>query len=145
MNVKSGGQTLIELLVALGIAAIVIVALVSLTTTSLSNANLARFESDSNRYAREAMEWLRSQRDFSWTTFSSKASLGGTTWCLSMLSWPGSSGTCSGNFISGTSLEREILLTTTSDTEISAVAKVFWTDSKGQHETRLNSIFTRWQ
>lgn len=139
------GQTLIELLVTLGVATIFIVTLISLSTGALGNTNFSRAQSDGNRYGREALEWLRGQRDSDWTTFASKSSGSGTTWCLSTLVWPGSSGSCGSTKIPNTNFTRETTLTTNSATKITIVINVTWTDGKGTHNAQLNSILTKWK
>lgn len=137
------GQTIVELLVALGIATLVIIALVSLATTSLSNVTFSRTQGEATRFARDGMEWLRSERDKDWEAFAERA---GNTWCLSSLSWPAGAGTCSQSLtVAGTNLRREATLASTSDTKLDAYVRVYWTDSKGDHETRLNSSFTKWR
>ncbi|MBI3290184.1 prepilin-type N-terminal cleavage/methylation domain-containing protein [Candidatus Microgenomates bacterium] len=139
------GQTLVELLVTLGIAAVFIIALISVSTGALGNINFSRSQGDGNRYAREALEWLRAQRDSSWTTFAANSSSGGTTWCLSNLSWPGSSGNCGTTKIPNTNFTREVVLTTTSATEVTIKIDATWTDAKGTHNAQLNSILTKWK
>lgn len=139
------GQTLIELLVTLGIATIFIVTLISLSTGSLANINFSKSQSDGNRYAREALEWLRSQRDNDWTTFSGKASSGGTTWCLSTLAWPGGSGSCGTTKVPNTNFIRQTTLTSAGASKITVAVSVTWTDSHGDHNAQLNSILTKWE
>ena len=139
------GQTLIELLATLGIATIFIVTLISVSTGALGNINYSRTQGDGNRHAREALEWTRAERDNDWTTFTSKSSVGGTTWCLSTLAWPGSSGTCGSTKIPNTNFTREVILTTTSATKITIAVNVVWADSRGNHTAQLNSILTQWK
>ena len=60
-----------------------IVALVQITTKSLSNAGFSKSKSGATAYAVAAAEWLRNQRaSLGWDTFSSKA---GQTYCLNNL------------------------------------------------------------
>lgn len=146
MNVKcQKGQTLIELLVTFGVATIFIITLISLSTGSLGNINFSRSQGDGNRYSREALEWLRAQRDSDWATFSGKSSVGGTTWCLATLAWPGSSGSCGSTKIPSTNFTRETVLTLSSATKVTVAINVTWTDGKGNHNAQLNSILTKWK
>lgn len=135
------GQTLVELLVALGIAAVVVVAMIALASTSLANITFSRLQGESSRLARGTMEWLRSERDTDWNTFATHAG----TWCMPTLSWTIGTACTSGNPIPDTTLFREVVLSQISADEIEASARVYWTDSKGTHETRLNSRLTRWR
>lgn len=145
LSIFQGGQTLIELLVTLGIATIFIVTLISVSTGALGNINFSKTQSDGNRYAREALEWIRAQRDADWTMFSGKASVGGTTWCLSTLAWPGSSGSCGSTKIPSTIFTRETTLTTVSASKINVTINVTWTDGHGGHNAQVNSTFTNWK
>lgn len=137
------GQALVEILVALGIAVIVIVALVSVVVTSVSNSTFAKTQGEANRYSREANEWIRSERDRNWNAFSART---GSIWCLSTLTWPSSAGACSTtSTIPNTSLRRETTLTLMSANQIDVTARVYWADPKGNHEVRLNSRLTKWR
>lgn len=137
------GMALVEIIVALGIAVIVIVALVSIVVTSVSNVNFSKTQGEATRYAREGMEWLRGERDRSWDTFNGKS---GNTWCLPSLTWPGAAGACGqSSVISNTVVRRQVELVSLSSTEIEARLWVSWTDAKGTHEVRLNSRFTKWR
>ena len=57
------GQTLIEVLVALGIISIIVTALAALVVTSMSNAQLSKNQNQALDYAREGMEVVRRLRD----------------------------------------------------------------------------------
>ncbi len=135
------GQTLVELLVALGIAAVVVVAMIALASTSLANITFSRLQGESNRLARTTMEWLRSERDTDWDTFASRVG----TWCMPTLSWTIGTACTSGNPIPDTDFFREVVLGQISADKIEASVRVYWTDSKGTHETRLNSRLTMWK
>ena len=140
---RFGGQALVEIVVALGIAVLVVVALVALVATSLSNVLFSRTQGQANRYAKEAQAWARGERDKNWTLFSGKV---GNTWCMPTLAWPGAGGVCGQSaFIPNTALRRELILTSISATEVDAAARVYWIDNKGSHEVRLNSKLTNWR
>ncbi|MBI4059287.1 prepilin-type N-terminal cleavage/methylation domain-containing protein [Candidatus Microgenomates bacterium] len=136
------GFTLVELIAALGVAAIIVLALINLTTTSISNVSFSQTQSNANRDATAVMEFLRATRNANWDNFAGKTG----TWCFSAppfptpLAWPATGGSC----ISSSLLAREIKLTTVSDSEIDAEVRVFWADSKGTHETKLSSKFTKY-
>ena len=57
------GQTLIEVLVALGIISVIVTALGALVVTSMSNAQLSKNQNQALDYAREGMEVVRRLRD----------------------------------------------------------------------------------
>jgi Tfp pilus assembly protein PilV len=72
------GQSLIEVLVALGIIAIVVTTIASIITSSLGNTNYSKDLNTATKYAQDGLEVTRSIRDGNYTTF---ATLSGT-FCL---------------------------------------------------------------
>jgi hypothetical protein len=146
------GQSLFELLVAIGISALIIVVLVSLVSNALQNATFARNMTLSGRYAQEATEWLRTQRDVSTDTFITNVSSQiGVARCFNNLDWNGIGG-CGTSTITGTQFIRQITFSS-KDTVVDGETKtiieadivVFWTDSKGYHETRSATDFSDWR
>lgn len=135
------GQSLIEVLAALAIAVLVILALVHITTISIKNAAFARNQALATKYAQEAMEWLRSQRDSSWTNVLSKATASGT-YCLNVLNWSSAS-SCSST-LSGTLFKRELIFSDVDSTSLNAKISVVWIDDDETHRSELNSTFTKW-
>ena len=63
------GQTLIEVLVALGIITVVVTALVSVVITSLSNTQYSKSQSQASQFAQEGMEVMRQWRDSDYAGF----------------------------------------------------------------------------
>ena len=146
------GQSLFEVIFALGIIAIMMTSVVSLTTKTVSNASYSTSRVQATHLAREAIEWLRQERDASWSSFTCYASAVGDTYtyCLNDLSsWPATSGDCT-DPITGTNFEREVDLTLRSSaggTEdiIDAIVTVSWTDAQGEHSVSSATEFTKWR
>lgn len=64
------GQTLFEVTIAVAVAVMVIISIVAAATVSVRNANFARNQAEATRFAQEALEWIRAQRDAStWEDF----------------------------------------------------------------------------
>jgi len=141
MNKKAKGQSLLEVLIALAVATIVVLALVKAVTVAIRNASFARSQVSATKYAQEAMEWLRAERDKKWSDFSDRA---GATYCLNQLSWPAPSGCLPSSFITDTSFQRELVLTDLGLDKIEAKVEVSWEDAKGIHKSQLFSYFTDW-
>lgn len=135
-------QTIVELLVALGIASLVIIAIVAAVITSVANVTFSRKQGEATRLAREVMEWLRQERDQDWNAFFVRS---GQTWCLTTISWSKNRACGEADKITETDLSREVRLVTISETVVEATVVVFWFDSKGRHEARLSSRFTDWR
>lgn len=140
------GQSLFEAVIALTISSLIIVAVVSLVASSIRNASFSRNITLASRYAQEATEWLRGQRDSDISTFINNTLI--STWCLNKLEWA-QSGPCGNNdFIEGTNFSRQVsfsLNRINSKDVIQADIKVFWNDSQGYHEARSVTNFTDWR
>jgi len=138
---KNQGQSLVEVLVALGISVLVILALAHVTTIAIKNATFSRNQAQATKYAQEAMEWLRSERDKKWIDFANRADVDGRTYCFNSLAW--TNGSCSTFGLEG-SFKREAVLTKESDEQIKADVTVSWQDGEQIHKSKLSSYFTKW-
>ena len=140
------GQSLFEVVAALAVVALIIVALVSLVAKAVSNANFSRNQTLASRYSQEATEWLRGERDKDFDQFRTQAS--SSPQCLNNLSW-GNIGICSdGEEISDTPFKREVTFTVSmvsAKTVIETLVKVYWSDSQGAHEARSVTNFSDWR
>jgi hypothetical protein len=74
------GQSLVEVLIALGIGTVIIVAVTVVVIISLNNAGFNKNENLANAYAQEGLEFVRQLKDRSWTAFWSLS--GGPNFCL---------------------------------------------------------------
>lgn len=148
--VRNGGQSLIEVLVALSLAVLAIGALVSVTVTSVKNAQFSQNQTQAEKYAQEGMEWVRLQKESlpSWSAFSGKSSP--SPYCINNLDWnlPFS---CGASNITGTIYKRELNLSQPGDcpnsspSPINAKVTVYWTDSIRIHQAVRETCFTNWE
>jgi len=72
-----------EVVLALFIITMIIVAVVILSTASISNSLFSRNKTLANKYSQEAIEWLRSQRESNSATFITSANT--PIYCLNSL------------------------------------------------------------
>lgn len=148
----STGQSLLEVIFALGIAAVVLISMAGLATTSVRNSTFSKNSVTTTQLAAQATEWLRSNRDSGWMAFVARASSPGTKWCIRDLAWPGAAGPCgSTDYVTGTNYIRYIVLTskdidgnTVIDT-VDATIVVQWSDAQGLHESKNDTRFTDWR
>jgi Tfp pilus assembly protein PilV len=138
------GQSIFEIVLAVGVVTVVLVALVALVSTAQKNTTAAKNRSEGTRMIQEAIEWLRYQRDLDWGTFYARTS-GNPTWCLNSLDWNTQS-SCTGSQ-SGKPFSREVAFTRTpSDPNtVKAAIKVRWVDGQGSHEIKSETYFTNWR
>ena len=114
--------SLIEVLVFVTVLGLFFVAALTVTTFNLKNMKIQEHKILATRYAEEAVEWLKQEKEDDWTVFIAHGSAGGTTYCLnSSLSW--TSGSCA-DYSLGTIFKRELVIKNSGD----AVITVSWQD-----------------
>lgn len=141
------GQSLFEVVVALAISTLVIIAVVSLAALSIRNTDFSKNKTLASKYAQDATEWLRGQRDADFDAFASNTVT--NAWCLRTLSFT-QSGVCnSSSKIDETVFFREVTftngLTPEGETVIEARVRVYWVDAQGSHEVINSTDYTDWR
>lgn len=138
------GQSLFELVVAIAISALIVVAMVSLAVNSIQNSNYAKNKAVASSYAQQAMEWLRGQRDGGIDDFISKTQdAGAIKVCLNefpdLIDELVVAACSSGTTISGTPFMRQVTFSVAPQNGrevVEAEVTVSWVDSKGTHEVK---------
>lgn len=142
-NLTQKGQSMFEVVLALFIITMIIVAVVILSTNAISNSLFSRSKTQASRYSQEAVEWLRRERENNSKTFGVVTNTG--TYCLVALNFS-NTGTCAANeIITNTIFKREVNFSTrlvSSKTIITATVITSWQDSKGYHEVRSSTDFS---
>lgn len=136
------GQSMFEVMIALAVTAIILTALITLSTKSVTNTDKAGVMQSASLYAQEASEWIRRERDGNWEKFLTYAD-GTTEYCISDLSQGITTGTCP--MISGTILTRTAVFTLDTPLIIRVLIKVYWNDKVGYHEERVVTNLTNWK
>lgn len=139
------GQSMFEVVLALFIITMIIVAVVILSTNAISNSLFSRNKTQASRYSQEAVEWLRNQRETDSEAFVAAAAT--QKYCLN--SNPPdflNAGACSSNeIIPNTSFRRELTFETSlvgGKSIINAAIVTSWEDSRGYHEARAVTDFS---
>lgn len=149
---RERGQSLFEIVLALAIATIIIVAMVALASSAIRNSNFSKNKTLATRYSQEATEWLRGERDTDFDAFFTRAA--NPLFCLKSLSWTEATiGSCTdGQEIPGTIFKREVGFTRTTvlvgglpKNVIGAEIKVYWQDAQGVHEVKSLTDYTDWR
>lgn len=142
---RQSGQTLIEIVIAIGAVALVVTALVSAVSASLRFSESSRMRSRAVKLAQESMEITRALRDTtSWTSFSAYAS-GNGNWCLdSTNTWSAAdaSGTCP--ISSGNPIWRSVHFTW-NDPVMEVTTNVSWGEHQSVSTVTLKTYFTQWK
>ena len=127
------GQSLIEVVIALAVAVLVLLALVGITISSINNASFSRNQSLATKYAKQVMEEIRNHREtVPWADF-----VGPTNDCTSNLGI---------TFVPPSQLDpapaNPKITCTCLDNSCNIRVEVVWTDSKGTHTSDLSTILT---
>lgn len=142
---SSRGQSLIEVLVAMMVVALVLTAVVSVIILSIKSAQYARHKSRAAFLAQEAVEWIRSQRlERSWGPFEDLAE-GGVTYCLDTLNFK--LGVCEEGTDEIDSLYlREVLMTSGGGgTTVTADVTVTWFEGSSEFTSTLTARFEQYE
>ena len=124
------GQSLFEVVFAVGIASLIVIGIVSLANKALGNSNTSRDRALASRYAQDMNECLRELRDEDFDNFVSS----GVSTCQPI--------------VAGTQFTGNITLTSTNapdNTIYEADVIVSWEDGTGTHEVRSVSRFSDWR
>jgi len=133
MKHRLKGQTLVEIIVVVGVIVVLTTALVILTTYSLKNSRVSKLRSQAMKYAAEGMEYVRQKRDTGWEQFQA---LDGS---LCIGDGGEQSASCEENV--NNFFERKATFTwNETDNRMDVVVTVSWPEG----ETTLRSFFTRW-
>jgi Tfp pilus assembly protein PilV len=139
---KRLGFVLVELLVAVGISAVALVAIAGLASRLTSDAAFARHKTEANNLAREGVEWVKSERLVSgWSDVNGKKNI---TYCINDLTWV--VGTCSGNVPGSKLYTRYLTLVdknpVTYPPRLVATVTVNWSEARGSHTAVLDTELT---
>ena len=142
---KKNGQTLIELIIALGVGIIILSSIVAVVLLSLHSAQFAKSQNLATQYAQEGMEVVRTIKNRSWTEFSA---LTAVDYCLAKnetsLSTKPVGGSCPTiDIIFTREVKVEWIGANCTAQRVCVTTTVFWLDSKGRHESKLFSYFAR--
>lgn len=134
------GQSLVEVVIAIGVVALLVTGLVVGTTAALKSSRLGRLRSGANKYAQEGVELTRDLRDAGWISFQARNGL----YCLAQDNiFPAApSGSCTINI---DSIYTRSILFAWNDPRMQVTATVSWSDGTVTHQSQLITYFTRWQ
>ena len=144
---SESGQTLLELVIALGVVAVVITALVSAVTASLRYGQSTRFRSRAVKFAQEGVELTRKIRDEQpWSTFFAYTA-GDGRWCLDSSGvWTDDDGNGTCPIASGDNFWRSVhFLWDPIASSMIVTARVSWGDRGIPSTVELVTYFTQWK
>src|SRR3989337_4234519 len=131
---KNSGQTLVEAIIALTVLVIIITATAVITINSINNSVFLRNQDNANKFAREGIDFLATQKKQDYYNFSLIAN---GPYCLvydsnKVPQWPLGSGSC---YQINTGFAHDVTIQqggciTTAGTGIQVTLSVGWSDAK---------------
>lgn len=152
-SISQRGQSIIEVIFATVVVALVLVAVLSTILASLRNSRTSLEQTRATKHAEEVLEWIRQNRTaLGWAVVTNGIANTGDsdTYCLTQVpsDWASLSsygGVCERtDVILNSPFRRELTLTRTSETEFEAEVTLTWPGKTGDVTTTLQSIFARW-
>lgn len=151
------GQSILEILIAVAVTAVLLVSLLSLGTTSVKTSTYSRDLNLATKFSNQVADWLRNQRtEIGWVSFTEILINHGNEFTLCLNDFPNNisefglivPGNCNyagGELISGTSFWREahFNLTTVNDGTIKATIHTHWIGAK-EYKAEIETIIGQW-
>lgn len=143
---SQNGQTLLEIVFAVGVVAIIITALVVAGTSSLRYGQESRLRSAGVKYAQGALELAREIRDtHTWDVFLAYSGTGSQTWCVDAAgAWTQDDGSGCDQIETGSPFSRSVTFTW-NDPLMSVVSRVSWRAGSTELSTQLQTYLTQWR
>lgn len=142
---RVAGQTILELVVALGIVALVLTGLIAGVSSSLRFSQNSSFRSLAVKHAQEGIEYVRKLRDTSeWSAFLSYSGSGVSYWCVTSTGiWSSDDGNgC--QIAAGSPFYRSI--TFRWDDPIMAItSQISWGERVAPSIVTFDTYFTQWK
>lgn len=140
---NQSGQTLAEVVVAIGVVVLLVTGLIFGTSITLKASQYGKARSQAVQYAQEAVEITRTLRDNGWTSFLTYGAVTPLSWCLDKAGvFTAMSGSCSANIDSF--YTRQITFTW-EDPKMKVDITVSWTDGNKTYSVPVSTFFTQWK
>lgn len=146
---NQAGQSLVEMIVIVGMVILLVTGIVAGTTASLSRSETSKVRSAALSFAQEGIELARGQRDNGWNAFMSMGSPGGILYCVNSNSPPDwtAGGTCPPNVDS--TFTRSVTLKfdpVAGIPTMTVISQVKWGDTTNpSNSVQLTTYLTQWK
>ncbi len=143
---KQSGQSLVEVVVAIAISALIIVGLLVGAVIGVRNVQFSRHQSQAMELNREASEWLRVQKELGWSSLWNYGSAAGSQYCLADLSF-NISGSCdweNESELVAQKFARQLVLRQSDSGRLEVVITTGWHDAAGDHSEIATTYLTKY-
>lgn len=138
------GQSLVEVVVAIGVVVLIVSGLVIAVISSLRSAQSSRLRSTATKLTQDGIEIMRNLRDTGWSQFALNDSP--NAWCLGLDGILVELPSCTGNIvIGGLTYTRTALLTETSTDQLTVTITVTWIEGKTLKNSNATTYLTKWR
>ncbi|MCL5676239.1 MAG: hypothetical protein M1120_03905 [Patescibacteria group bacterium] len=139
------GQTLIEMLMALGAGVLIVMAIIGGVVVANRNSQFSKNQNLATRYAQEGIELIRSQRDqLGWNAFYS--AYNNVPQCIDgSAKFTNMAGSCGQNVASFFSRSATFFDTNGSGKSLTVTVTVSWSEVNGSHDSKQTTLLTEWE
>lgn len=139
---SKAGQIIVEVLFAIGVVAMCLIALTAVSSTAINNGIYAKNAQLANRYAQEGLEIARRERDRAdgWQDFYNSFN---NDWCLSS-AYLWTNCNCFNPSPNVGIFFRCLTFVNDTAERKSITAQVSWTDGNKTHEVEATTFLTKW-
>lgn len=148
------GQTIVEVIIAIGLVTVVLLSLVSALTLALRNNQFAKDQVLAQNRSRETLEWWRSLRDqLGWDAFYTMVDEDSSPFTYCLTSLPGNlqdalaleNDACGlTDVIPSTRFTRELEVAIISPDQIDVVVTISWIDGSKEHQSQSKLSLKKW-
>ncbi|MDD3679640.1 MAG: hypothetical protein PHX72_02205 [Candidatus Shapirobacteria bacterium] len=143
INWKKQGQSLVEVVVAVSITALIIVALLIGAVIGIRNVQFSRNQSQAMELNREVAEWLRTEKKIGWSQLFSNGSPSGESYCFNFLNF-NNQGNCTESELIDEKFVREGVLRQEDEDKLEITVITSWRDPAGQHSETISTYLTKY-
>lgn len=146
MKKKHLAFTLVEVLVFTAILSIFFVSAASVTTMTITQANINKNKVIASHYAEELLNMLQSERELGWDTFISHAPTESTPFCVNSEEIDWTKHVCSVPYSLG-GFNRTVTLQPIGSPVSQMVVQISvkWKDGENSYESPLQTVFSLWE
>lgn len=145
---KKSGFSLIEVLIFITVMSLFFVSAAAVVSVVVKNMKVNEHKILGTRFAQEAVEWLRSEKEVDWNTFSERAPSSGVPaeYCLNSLAW--NSMPC--DYSLKTLYQRTVTLKSVESVggykyQVDVSVMVKWNEPGRAYSVPINTTFSIWE
>ncbi len=143
---KNEGQSLVEVVVAIGAMSLLLVALLTTVSLSVKNSRVAKDRVQAVSLANEGIELMRAYRDYDYAEFYGKARVDTYNLAYSWVVADGLTDNCSTTAFDIRSFYRRcVLLTNVDATSTDVEVTVDWQEGSRVHQVSQSTRLTQWE